>query len=124
MGTNSLETALYKIEFAITRIQVQLERRNFLDAGPSGTVVDPGTDLARDILRIRECIVRLHRVLEADLYARKACDPSWGSEMPTIRNPFGINLMELQKMDGIHMLVVFLLKRLAMKGYMRYRGAC
>ncbi len=67
MGTNSLETALFKTEFAITRLQVQLERRNFLDAGPTGTTIDPGTDLARDILKIRECIVRLHRVLEADL---------------------------------------------------------
>lgn len=67
MGTNSLESALWKTEFAVTRLQIQLERRNFLDAGLATTVADPGTDLARDILKIRECIVRLHRVLEADL---------------------------------------------------------
>jgi hypothetical protein len=36
--------------------------------------------------------------------------------MPTIRNPFGVSLMETQKIDGIHMLVVFLLKRVAIKG--------
>ena len=60
-GTNSLETALWKIEFVITRIHTQLERRGILDSsiGSNSTVVDPGMDIAADILKIRECVVRL-----------------------------------------------------------------
>ena len=60
-GTNSLETALWKIEFAVTRLSVQLERRGMLDSsiGSGSTLVDPGMDIAADILKIRECIIRL-----------------------------------------------------------------
>ena len=84
-GQSGLETVLMRIEFAITRLQTQLERRGHFDNSLSDTsaVVDPGSDLTNDVLRIRECIVRLHRVLETELFAKKACDPSWGSEMPS-----------------------------------------
>ena len=84
-GQSGLETVLMRIELAITRLQTQLERRGHLDNSltDSNAVVDPGSDLSNDVLRIRECIVRLHRVLETELFAKKACDPSWGSEMPS-----------------------------------------
>lgn len=84
-GQSGLETVLMRIEFAITRLQTQLERRGHLDNSLTETnsALDPGSDLTNDVLRIRECIVRLHRVLETELFAKKACDPSWGSEMPT-----------------------------------------
>ena len=125
-GANSLETSLYKIEFAVTRLQTQCERRGLSDSTLShtNTIQDPGSDIFADILKIRECIVRMHRVLESDLLARKCCDPSWGSEIPTMRNIYGVSMIEIQKMNDIHSLVYFILKMLAHKGYRRYMEAC
>lgn len=85
VGTNSLELKHMRIEFILTRIQTQLEKRGLLDSSVqlNHNVIDPGTDIQTDISKIRECAVRLFKVLETELLARKACDPTWGSEMPT-----------------------------------------
>jgi hypothetical protein len=60
-GNNSLEMTHWKIEFALTRLQTQLERRGLLDSSLTATnaIVDPGMDLANDQLKIRECVIRL-----------------------------------------------------------------
>lgn len=117
-GANSLETSLFKVEFAVTRLQTQCERRGLSDSTLStqNVVQDPGFDISADILKVRECVIRMHRVLESDLLARKCCDPSWGSEIPTMRNIYGISMIETQKMNDIHSLVYFILKMLAHKG--------
>ena len=122
-GTDGLERRFKLCMFAMTRIEMQLYMRHLVDIRAGSVAEDvAGTEIGNDIRRILYSMSQLYRCLRSDIMARKALDPTFAAECPSVRD--NIVLYDSNTFDDWHTFYMYVIQKIFEHGYARYQGAC